>query len=249
MMSLQTNQEPVLLDEAPFMTAIKQQYLFKLKTYHNFISTLIILQLLGFFLGLFNQSYWISTGYLDINIATISTDQAYIFTIIMAFIYGVQLTTKVAKNMMTTFVSDKRTNHLVNGLLLGTISLFGAILVALSGVCMRLLAYLFFETEKIVSVNSITIATVLMTILAMFVIFFFVSSLGYLIGELVQISKVFIVIVPVVAYTFQKQIASLFSLYSDVKSVALFTVLMLCTIMIVFLLSFVIGRKSEVRQV
>lgn len=235
---------------------VKKQYLFKLKANIDSLSSLVWIQLLAvlFSLGGVGTS-GMGNGELNIEVKYYSSDLVIIFTLIWSLVTAITITTKSFRNQDFTLVTNRVTSCLSNILFLVTTSILGAVTAVLSGNLLKLVRYLFFD-HSFYSLDSNWKMYVLGFSMTFFYLIF-VSSIGYLIGTLTQISKIFVFAIPVSiigviaieGFNYKEPfIVNLFQFYVFEPSIIVFILKVCMTTAILFFISTFIFNRLEVRK-
>lgn len=176
---------------------VRKQYFFKLKANIDVFSALVGLQLLALLFS-FNGvgSTGSSGGGISIDVKYFSVDIVLAFTFIWAFTTAITITTKPYRNHDFTFVTNRLSSSLSNILFLFTISIIGGLTTMLSGNLLKVLIYVFSD-QVLYSSNTGGLKEFFMGVCLAFFYVFFISSIGYLVGSLVQVSKLFVLLFPV----------------------------------------------------
>ncbi|KQL17557.1 hypothetical protein [Cytobacillus solani] len=241
---------------ANLVDIVKKQYLFKLKANIDSFSSLIWIQLLALLFSLGGVgSTLASSGYLSIEVKYYSADLVIAFTMIWAFVTAIIITTKPYRNQDFTYVTNRLSSSLANIIFLLTASIIGGITAMLVNNLLKIIAYFIFN-EQLYSFQSGFRELALgisMTILYVFCI----SAFGYLVGTLVQVSKLFILFVPVLFFgtillktSVQKEpfLTSIFKFYFFEPSLLLLLLKILLTSCLFFFTSIAILNRMEVRR-
>lgn len=174
---------------------VKKQYAYKLRAYIQVFMSLVFIQMLAILFS-FNGVGMMGTSSntFDINVHFYSADIVVTFTMLWALITSILITTQTYRNDDFAFITNRLSSNLSNMLFLLTASLVGGFTAMLSSYVMRILMYLFGRTEYLYTPTAASewligfIATILYVLLF--------SALGYFFGTLVQINKVFVVLLP-----------------------------------------------------
>lgn len=235
---------------------VKKQYMYKLKANIDSYSSLIGIQLLAIlfsFGGVMNSGSMI--GNVEIDVKYYSADIVIVFTLISAFVTAITITTKPYRNQDFSFVTNRLSSNLSNILFLLTTSILGAVTAILSGNIIRVLIF-FFYNQNSYSFSNGTESYFTGIIITSFYIFL-VSSIGYFIGTLVQMNKLFVVLVPVVIFgsmfieASQGKIptmVSIFQFYIAESTIFIFILKTLLTTVLIFIASTAILNRMEVRR-
>lgn len=233
---------------------VKKQYFFKLKANIDSFSSMVGIQLLAllFSLGGVGSS---GMGGMDFSVNTkhYSSDLVLVFTAIWSFVTAITITTKPYRNHDFSFVSNRLSSSLANVLFLLTTSILGAFTTMLSGNLLQILGYLF-PDEQLYFNNGTS-----HFFLGLLVVFFYLilaSSIGYLIGAIVQVNKIFIIVIPVliIGMLFQGTetgyplLVRVFQYYLLEPSLFLFLIKTVLTSTFLWVLSFSILNRLEVRR-
>ncbi|MFP7300290.1 hypothetical protein [Neobacillus niacini] len=183
------------LSKTRLLDVVKKQYFYKFKAYKQVFVSLIFIQLLAVFFS-FNGVGMMgsSSENVEIDIQFYSADMVIIFTIIWAFITAILLTTTAYKNDDFTFVSNRLSSNLSNLLYLLTASIIGGVSAMLSTSFMKIIMYLYGGQGYISA--SPSLSEVIIGYSSTILYIFLFSGLGYFFGTLVQISKVFAIVIP-----------------------------------------------------
>lgn len=187
------------LSKVSLGSIVKKLYQFKLRSNIGFFSSLIILQIVAilFSLGGVGQSGRSST-HLELNVHYYSADFVVVFTMIWAFIISIQTMSKEKKETDYLFVTNGIATNLSNVIFLLTVSIISGILAILSGFLLKVVAH--FMLDYRLNIGTVIVSDLQLLskgIMATILFIFIASALGYLVGTLVQLSKIFIVLLPV----------------------------------------------------
>ncbi|MGE6257687.1 hypothetical protein ACQKCU_07210 [Heyndrickxia sporothermodurans] len=177
---------------------VKKQYFFKLRSYVQIFSTMMILQVISMlfsFTAVGNFSG--GSDMVRIEITYYSSTIVIIFTCLWAFISAILITSKANRYDDFSFITNRVTSHLSNILFILTASVIGGITTFLSGYFLKVIVYLFID-PKIINdgLSNLTPIEILVGIYAtiLYILLFF--ALGYLVGTIVQLHKLFIILIP-----------------------------------------------------
>ncbi len=177
---------------------IQKQTAFKLKAYYSVFTTLILLQLVAILFS-FNAIEMTGggTNTVSIYINYYSADIVIIFTMLWSFITAILITTRAYRNDEFTFVTNRVSSNLSNINFLLIASLVGGITALLSRYIPRVIMYYTLNIAPVKpSIVSETGSELLVGILATILYVLLFSAIGYFSGMLVQLHKVFIVLLP-----------------------------------------------------
>ena len=231
---------------------VKKQYFYKLKAYKGSYSSLMIIQTLGLaFSALATSSMSGSfSGNLSYDFVFYSTNMVFAFTLLWAFITGVTITSKNYRYDDFSFVSNRKTSNLSNTLFLLSISVLAGITSVLMGVTFRLLAPLVLSGEILATSYTITDLAVGMTATVFYCVF--LSALGYLVGTMVQLNKVFQNVLPLILIGlligYPEVLGSIVQFYLMETSLSIFVIKASVPALICFLLAGVMSDRMEVRK-
>ncbi|WP_338469454.1 hypothetical protein R4Z10_11530 [Niallia sp. XMNu-256] len=175
---------------------VRKQFLFKLKANIDSLSSLIWVQLLAILFSFGGVStMWSSFGAASIEIQHFTGDLVIVFTMIWSFTTAITITTKPNRLQDFTFVTNRLSSSLSNILFLLCANLLGSLTAILSGNVISLIKYLFSNTQLYyMETNGLDlIGGIALTFLYLCMF----SALGYFIGSLVQLNKIFTVLIPI----------------------------------------------------
>lgn len=235
---------------------IKKQYFFKLKANIDAFSSLIGIQLLALLFSIGGVgSAGMGGSNISVNIEYYSADLVIGFTLIWAFVTAITITTKPYRNHDFTFVTNRLSSSLSNILFLLTASIVGGITAILAGNLLKVLAFIFLD-ERIYGVHS-GLQELVMGIGVTIFYVFLVSSIGYFIGTLVQVSKLFIILISVLLFgtlfleaSIQKEpfLVNVFTFYTMESTLSLFIIKVIVTVAVFFSVAISILNRMEVRR-
>lgn len=231
-------------------------YRYKLKAYKQVFMSLIFIQLLAVFFS-FNGVGMMgsSSESIEIDVQFYSADMVIVFTILWAFITAILITTTAYRNDDFVFVTNRLSGNLSNMLFLLTASIVGGVTAMLSTSLMKIIMY-FFGGHGYIAVNHSVLEVVMGYSSTILYILLF-SGLGYFFGTLVQISKVFVVVIPGIfigagilgagslGFEWVKSIYR--SLFTE-PSILLFILKVLVVVVLLFTGSFALSNRMEVRK-
>jgi hypothetical protein len=240
------------LVKSDFMAVVKKQYMFKLQGFSKFFFIIIVTQILGMLFTLTNAGGTMGTSHetYSLNIDIYSTLQVFIFTIAIVTFATILINLKEYKDMDFTLVTNRISSNISNIGFLITLSLFGAVTSALSGVLTRTIKYFFIGSSKIAEVGFyLTPVEIMYSIGADFLYFILFSSLVYFCTVLTQKSNVFIVIIltVVVLLTQTPLFGNIIEFYVKENNFLIFMIKDLITAITFFLASVLVSNNMEVR--
>ncbi|PAQ13915.1 hypothetical protein CD798_13000 [Bacillaceae bacterium SAOS 7] len=235
---------------------VKKQYLFKLKSYMGALTALISVQLVAMLFS-FNGSGMSGRGQenVTVNVTHYSADIIVMFTIVWAFIIASILPTKAYRNDDFTFVANRVSSHLSNILILLTMSVLGGVTAISGSFLLRVLIY-FFTDIQLINTNYLLYAPhhLLMGIIAASLYMFLFSALGYFAGTLVQLSRVFIFLLPMlylspllIGVTIGRDMTAIYQFFLAESSITLFAIKVFITVALLFTCSVTLSNRMEVR--
>ena len=236
---------------------VKKQFVFKLKANIDSFSSVVFIQLLAIVLSSFSgvASSGMSSEDIQINVNYYSADLIIPFTFIWAFTTAITITTRSYRNHDFTFISNRLSSSLSNILFLAAAAILGSITALLAGNLLKLLMYL--RLESLVFSGTTSISDFLIGICVTFLYVFLFSAVGYFIGTLVQLNKVFSVLIPVLIFGslfFGSFIlgfpflTDLFQFYGKESVLSIFIMKALVTAAVFFIASTSIWNQLEVRR-
>ena len=243
------------LSKTSLLDIVKKQFTYKLKAYKQVFISLIFIQLLAVFFS-FNGVGMMgsSSESIEIDVQFYSADMVITFTILWAFITAILITTTAYKNDDFAFVTNRLSSNLSNVLFLLTASIVGGITAMLSTSLMRIIMY-YFGGHGYISANHSLSEIVIGYSSTIFYILLF-SGLGYFFGTLVQISKVFVVLIPGIiigtgilgagSMGFE-WVESVYQFIFTEPSILLFVLKVLIVVVLLFSSSIALSNRMEVR--
>lgn len=237
-----------------FSEAVKKQFAYKLKAYHGMFGAMIIFQLIALFFSFRGEFASTSHNNLTITTNVYAADIIVTFSLLWAFTMAIYLTNKASKNMMFTFVTDKQTNHIANLLFIIFFSVVGGVTATLLGYVVRLFIIIYYGTERILFFDPITITGLLISIVTAILYHLLVAIIGYTIGELVQLHRSLMFIIPIILFGFFATGINLMeepyfiNFFIFETSFSLFTLKVIVTSVILFSIATQVGRGLEVRR-
>jgi len=227
-------------------SVVKSQVSFKLQVSLSAVVSLVIIQILALILSSMGTGMS-SNG--DLHIYTYSLDLVLIFMVVWSIIVGYLLPSKGYRFDDASFVGTPASSNIANGIMLFILSLF-------SGVTTYLTYYLLFLVLHFRGMEIARSTTIfdepLQAILTILVFIFYIwvaGAAGYLAGTLVQYSKLFKLVLPVVAlmllFTFTGQ-GIIQTLLVDSSDLILILKLMVTSLALIFIAG-IVYKRLEVR--
>ncbi|WML42400.1 hypothetical protein [Neobacillus sp. PS3-40] len=245
------------LSKPSFSHIVKKQYSYKLKSYVQVFFTLVVLQVLAiiFSNGGVGTSGASSDGF-EINVHYYSAGIVVVFTMLWGFITAVLITTKAYRNDDFSFVTNRLSSNVSNALFLLTASLIGGFTAMFSPYLIRVILYYFTSQQYVTSTSTMaTTSELLLGIFSTSLYVFLACALGYFVGTLVQINKIFILLLPAAFFGAligegsgkAKIVTALYEFLLTESSVPLFTFKVIVIVGLLFSSSFVVLNRMEVR--
>ena len=238
---------------------VKKQYSYKLKAYAQVFWNLVFLQLLAILFSLNGVGMMGSSSEsIDVEVHYFSVDMVVFFTMIWGFIIAIIMTTKAYRNDDFTFVTNRLSHNLSNLLFLLTASIIGGLTAIMSTYLLKVIIYFFVGqlTADSTSVVGAPVQFIWGIFTTSFYIFLF-CALGYLIGTLVQIHKVFVVLVPAFFFGalfllgvsgYSRIVSNIFGFIFSESSILLFMIKIVITSGLLFASAFLLSNRMEVKQ-
>ena len=181
---------------------VKTQYLYKLKAYGQVFLSLVFIQLLAILFSL-NGVGQMGSGSEDIEIKVqyYSADLVVVFTFLWGFITATLITGKGYRYDDFTFITTRLIGNLSNAFFLLTASILGSITAMLSTFLIKWIMVLvkgpiYMQQD----VLPLTFAEFLIGVASTAFYIFFFCSIGYFVGTLIQLSKLFAFLLPVLFF-------------------------------------------------
>lgn len=235
---------------------VRKQFVFKLRANIDAFSSLIWIQLIAILFSVGGSSSSMTSSELfQIEVKYYSSDLVIVFTMIWAFVSAITITTKPYRYQDFTFVTNRISSNLSNMLFLLSVSMLGAITAILSKYLLQVIGYFVVNEQMYTTVTDS--GTFFLGVAISFLYIFCISSIGYLIGALVQISKLFAVIIPVLIIGIlfleaslgrDATIVKIFEFYILEPSAFVFSLKILFTTTFFFLASLAIFNRMEVKR-
>lgn len=243
------------LSRISLQEVVKKQYSYKLRAYIQVFMSLVFIQVLGILFSFNGTGMMGTSSYsFDISVHFYSADIVVVFTMLWGFISSILITTQAYRNDDFAFISNRLSSNLSNMLFLLTISIVGGLTAMLSSHVIRILMFVLGQTEYVFTPTGVSewiigfIATTLYVLLC--------SAIGYFLGTLAQIQKVFVILLPVVfigililgaATSNGTIIQYVFEFIFEEASFALFIVKIGCLAALLFSGSALLSNRMEVR--
>jgi hypothetical protein len=245
------------LAEVQARDIIKKQYQFKLKSYLGVFSSLIIIQCIAMLFSLSgtgSMSGGSSSG-LTYYVSDYSGILIFIFMMIWGFITAIIITSKAYRYDDYSFVTNQMISHFSNILFLLSASVLGGLTVFLSTKLFHLVCIIIMP-EKIIIYEQLTVLELVTGILCTVLYLILFTSIGYLVGMLVQLSRLFTFILPILFFGIlildglhgrPSILPSIGKFFVNEASVIVFTFKIMVSSAIVYWAAILISKRVEVR--
>lgn len=247
------------LTEPRLTDIVKKQFLHKLNAYTGVFSSLLVMQLIGIFLGFGTGGGGSSSGgTVTVDYSFSTGDTPVFFTLLWAFSMGILVTTLAYRNDAFSFISNRLSHNISSLLFLLFASVIAGTLATLAGSIIKFSSLLqsnliFTETSTLFSSPTDFFIRVLTSIL--YTVLF--ASLGYVVGSFIQRSKfvlplliVVIIVIPLLQLNMGglDLIAKIVAFFGTETSLLLFLMKIIVTVSILFAISIGVTTKTEVRK-
>lgn len=185
--------------EASVYSIAVKQFFYKLKSYTGAYLGLAFLQLLAFVfsLGGTQSSSGNFDGRIDITLKSYSGVIVLTFTFVWAFVFAIIMTTRSYRNMDFTFVSNRLTSNLSNIGFIMASCVLGGITASMYGLVLRVVMYFASDSSGIIGTGfKPPFSTILVGMAAAVLYMILVSGIGYFIGSMTQLNKIFAIVIP-----------------------------------------------------
>ncbi|TFE02455.1 hypothetical protein [Jeotgalibacillus sp. R-1-5s-1] len=234
---------------------IKKQYIHKMTSYRDAWKSLIITQLIALAISSFSTGGGTTSGdFYSINVTNYSVDVVFFFTVFWAFIASFLVTTNSYTYEDFSYVSNRTTSAVSAILFVASITTIAAIFTMLSSYFIFMVMYLTQDVNILYGSNTIgDFSEILSSFAAVWGYLLLASSVGYIIGALVQISRIFSLVIPVLIFLpgfMNVQVPILtdvVTFFTTETSVMMFTMKVLITAILLFMLGWLLSAKKEVR--
>ncbi|MGM0876247.1 MAG: hypothetical protein ACQEWV_16120 [Bacillota bacterium] len=246
------------LTEVKLFDVVKKQFMYKVKAYLSVFSSLLIIQAIGILLST-NGSSSFGTGSngLSLEMSLYNGNIIIIFTMLWAFISAIIITSKAYRNDDFVFISNRLSSNLSNIGFLLLASIVGGITCMLSGVLLKVVMYFMLDDRNVIG-TLISFQEIMLGIIVSIFYLFILTSSGYLVGMLVQLSRWFSVLLPTLffGYVFlgvnkngeAPLIVETVKFYVEEASISLFLLKVIVSASFLFYISIILSNKMEVRQ-
>lgn len=247
------------LTEVNLFEMTKRQFIFKLNSYIGAFTSLMFTQLIGILFSLGGSgSSGMSSNSLSLNISYYTGNTIIVLTLIWMFITGVNVTTKQSRDGDFAFVTTRLSSNLANIAFLVIAALVGAVTAMLSGTLLKVVLYFFMSPEKILKHTYIVPPLELAVgVIATFLYAILIAGLGYLSGSLVQLNKLFVIILPatLIGFLFLEArlnggglIMTVGEFFIKESSLVILSLKVLVTVTVLFYSATLVSNRLEVRR-
>ena len=245
------------LTEVNVFDVAKKQFTYKLRANSTVFAGMIGVQLIAILFSL-NGTGMSGSGSnnLFISFTSYSGNIIILFTMFWSFILAYTMTTKTQKDMDFTFVSNRQSSNISNGLFLITTSCISGATAVLAGFLLKTIIYFTFGQEAIL-MESVSPYELIGGILITIFYILLISSIGYFVGSLMQLNKLLKFLVPTLFFgslfistantgtvTF---ITNLLQFFSQEASLFLLTLKILFSVSALFFASIFVSDRMEVK--
>lgn len=242
------------LTNASLVNIVMKQLRYKLKAYIGVFLALILAQVLGIFIATLAASVGsISNGFYSIEMESYSSNVVIGFTLIWAFMNAILISTKAYREDDFTFVANRLAYNLSNILFIITISTVGAVTAFLSNGIIQIVVYFTSDVEFFLTLGeSIGPFHYVLGSVSTFLYVLLFAITGYLIGMMVQVSKLFLLLIPICLFAigYLEQgggFSEVVRFYFLEQSFPLFVIKSLLTIFFCGSLAILLSNRLEVR--
>lgn len=249
------------LVECNLLGVTKQQYSFKFKAYSQLFFYLIIVQIIGILLSLVASSSlrFSSSASSSVKINVYYSTIVTILTFTMLFSIAFIIQTEKYKKLETAVVGNRYSSSFSDIAYIFTLCIFAGITTSLSGVFLRVVFYFTRSSQIIVGQGFFISPKILCTGMLSLVLYaVLISSLGYIIGALEQINKVFSIIIPTLVigsmfliqsnHAYSSTVSGIRNFYASESSMFMFIIKIVVTSAILFTVAVKIVSNLEVRR-
>lgn len=236
------------LTETSLSQITVKQYRYKWNSFFGIFTSLFITQIVGIFFSLGSSSGGgSSSDFLSVNIAYFSGDIIIGFTFIWAIIVAILLTTKAYRYEDFTFVTNRLSSSISNILFLITASLVGGITTSLASVTYKLIiVFSYYDKELIYAPTSV--GELLMGMVVTTLYMFLFMSVGYLVGMIGQIHKLFMfVFPPLLLFLVFRNDGEVVNIFISESSFLLFFIKAISVSILFFAIAILLSNRMEVR--
>gem|GEM_PF-1124408 len=234
----------------------RKLYVYKLHALIGTFTSLVFVQLLALALSLGGSSHSsYGLGDFSVTVDSYSTINIFGFTLIWVFFTAITVHYKSYRDAEYSFVTNRLTSHLSNVAFLLTASAVGGLTVPLLGTLLKLIIYWTTpDTELVMSHFTQSPIELLVGMFVTALAASLLSSLGYVVGTLVQMNKLWILILSGLFLTLLSRehkngiLTSMVKFYSGETSLAFFSLKIVITAVILYTFAILISYRMEVRR-
>ncbi|WP_151701373.1 hypothetical protein [Psychrobacillus glaciei] len=243
----------MFLSNSKLGDVVKTQVKFKLNAYMGAVVSFIFIQLLGLLLSINgSSSMGTSINNISIKVSVISYDIVFIFVVIWALFVGNLITTKAYRYDDFSFVTTRLSNNLANIVVLCLLSVFAGVTTFLSTYLLRIIVLLFsnLDYDKGPGLLENPISSLINVAVMIFVILT-ISAAGYLWGVLVQITKIFMILLPLlIVAMLATQFGQTFIQYIFIGNISMLVLMikLICVSVLLFGVAILSSNRLEVRS-
>ncbi len=246
------------LNEPTLFNVVLKQFKYKFTSYTGLFSSMMVLQILALFFSLNGiGSFMGGSDTFEVKATTYSADFVIIFMLLWALFTSILITTRPYREDDFTFVTTRVSSHLSNALFLLAASFIAGTSAILSSFLLKIIIFLIGTGHFIAGNAAAGFQGILIGIVATSLYILLFSSLGYIIGTLIQLNRAFAVIIPVLFIgfaTFGERAGyghtakAIVEFFSTESSFVLFFVKVIVSAVLLFAGSIAIFNRMEVRQ-
>ncbi|MFQ3544139.1 hypothetical protein Q7A53_08625 [Halobacillus rhizosphaerae] len=243
------------LTETRLSEIVKKQYKFKWNSYKSVFSSLVIIQLVAILFSLGGvRGGGMNTESIKLDYTSYSADIVIIFTFLWGLMSSLLLTTKAYRQDDFIFVTNRFSSVISSIAFIVTASVIGGIMAVGSGYLLRVLVYYIWRDHQVVD-NGISHQPLLllMGIIATILFILLFSAIGYLAGMIIQVHRVFVVVLSALFIGFffihaEQFSKGLYQFYFEESAFIVFLSKMIVTIGILFYCAMLIASRLEVKR-
>jgi hypothetical protein len=244
------------LTEITAWDVVKKQYRYKLKSYMGVFTSLIVIQILAILFSL--NGIGMSgggSGSFSYSVHYYSGSLISIFMMIWGFIISIIITSKAYRYDDYSFITNRETSHISNILFLLSASLLAGVTVLLSSHLIHFIKFFTLDTKSMFY-EHLSFLEIIKGLCGTVLYIFLFTSIGYLVGTFIQISRVFIFIIPVLfigsmIVEGMKENPKLFptiaKFFGEETSIGLFSLKVLVISALFYFIAILISKRLEVR--
>ncbi|MBM7579561.1 hypothetical protein [Jeotgalibacillus terrae] len=235
---------------------IRQQIIYKCYAMADLWRSLVVIQLIAiFFSAIGSGGMSTSDDMFSLSISSFSNDAVFMFTVFWILVSSALITSKGYRYEDFSYVTTRMISQVSNGILLLITVLTASLFTVMSNYVIYMAVYLFRDIEFYPGLASVGApGELLLTFLAMTGYLLLASAVGYFFGVLIQISKYFIAIVPIMIFG-PTMVRPLFiyefgyDFYAQEPSVFLFLVKTIGTALVLYVCGVALMNRKEVREI